>query len=78
MKEAGQEVVFTPVEDVADEVWRGIGADRFWMMPPSEHSDRQIRARSQSMLDRSEPSYLEHFILDGGDGGAGTSKSERS
>ncbi|WP_037577614.1 SDR family NAD(P)-dependent oxidoreductase [Phaeacidiphilus oryzae] len=64
MRAAGQEVEFTPVEDVADEVWRGIAADRFWMLPPSEHSDRQIRARAQSMLDRSAPSYLEHFVLD--------------
>ncbi|MFD6982314.1 alcohol dehydrogenase, partial [Streptomyces sp. NPDC059956] len=64
MKQAGQEVNFTPVEDVADHVVEGIRADRFWMLPDSEHSDRQIRARSQSMLDRANPAYLESFILD--------------
>ncbi|WP_328679417.1 SDR family NAD(P)-dependent oxidoreductase [Streptomyces sp. NBC_00322] len=64
MKDAGQEVRFTPVEEVADFVVDSIRADRFWMLPASEHSDRQIRARSQSMLDRADPSYLESFILD--------------
>ncbi|WP_329465900.1 SDR family NAD(P)-dependent oxidoreductase [Streptomyces sp. NBC_01431] len=64
MKAAGHEIEFTPVESVAAEVVDGIRADRFWMLPASEHSDRQIRARSQSMLDRANPSYLESFILD--------------
>ncbi|WP_329286860.1 SDR family NAD(P)-dependent oxidoreductase [Streptomyces sp. NBC_01455] len=64
MREAGREVRFTPVEEVADLVAEGIGADRFWLLPESEHSDRQIRARARSMLDRADPSYLEHFILD--------------
>lgn len=64
MAEAGHEVEFTPVEDVAETVVDGITADRFWMLPASEHSDRQIRARARSMLDRSHPSYLEKFILD--------------
>jgi len=64
MKEAGREVEFTPVEEVADFVAEGIGAGRFWLLPESEHSDRQIRARSRSMLDRANPAYLESFILD--------------
>ncbi len=64
MRETGHEVAFTPVEEVAELVVDGIRADRFWMLPPSEHSDRQIRARAQSMLDRAAPSYLETFILD--------------
>ncbi|MFI8291207.1 SDR family NAD(P)-dependent oxidoreductase [Streptomyces sp. ms191] len=64
MKEAGHEVAFTPVEEVAGHVVDGIRADRFWMLPAGEHSDRQIRARSQSMLDRANPTYLESFILD--------------
>ncbi|MCX4822170.1 SDR family oxidoreductase [Streptomyces sp. NBC_01142] len=64
MRDAGHEVEFTPVEEVAAHVLDGIRADRFWMLPQSEHSDRQIRARSQSMLDRANPSYLESFILD--------------
>ncbi|MFG2331429.1 SDR family NAD(P)-dependent oxidoreductase [Streptomyces sp. NPDC048604] len=64
MRQAGHEVRFTPVEEVAGHVVDGIRADRFWILPESEHSDRQIRARAQSMLDRANPSYLENFILD--------------
>ncbi|MGD6746306.1 SDR family NAD(P)-dependent oxidoreductase [Streptomyces sp. BH106] len=64
MKEAGNEVEFTPVEEVADFVAEGIAADRFWLLPESEHSDKQIRGRSRSMLDRANPAYLESFILD--------------
>ncbi|MFE1176448.1 SDR family NAD(P)-dependent oxidoreductase [Streptomyces sp. NPDC058773] len=64
MKEAGKEVAFTPVEEVAAQVVDGVRAGRFWLLPPSAHTDAQIRARSASMLDRSAPAYLEHFILD--------------
>lgn len=64
MKEAGREVRFTPVEEVADLVVDGIRADRFWLLPASEHSDARIRARARSMLDRANPSYLESFVLD--------------
>lgn len=64
MREAGREVRFTPVEEVAGLVVEGIRADRFWLLPESEHSDAQIRARSQSMLDRADPTYLENFVLD--------------
>jgi NAD(P)-dependent dehydrogenase (short-subunit alcohol dehydrogenase family) len=55
MREAGREVRFTPVEEVADLVVDGIRADRFWLLPASEHSDAQIRARARSMLDRANP-----------------------
>ncbi|MEV7404354.1 SDR family NAD(P)-dependent oxidoreductase [Streptomyces sp. NPDC091267] len=64
MRAAGHDVEFTPVEEVAQTVVDGIGADRFWMLPDSEHSDRQIRARSQSRLDWANPTYLESFVLD--------------
>jgi NAD(P)-dependent dehydrogenase (short-subunit alcohol dehydrogenase family) len=64
MTAAGRTVEFTPVEEVADFVADGIRADRFWLLPPSEHSDRQIRARSRSMLARENPGYLEKFVLD--------------
>ncbi|MEU3505828.1 alcohol dehydrogenase, partial [Streptomyces hundungensis] len=40
---------------VAEEVVDGIRADRFWMLPASEHSDRQIRARSLSTSLKSGP-----------------------
>lgn len=64
MREAGREVRFTPVEEVADHVVDGIRNDRFWMLPASEHSDAQIRARATSMLERADPGYLESFVLD--------------
>ncbi|MEU2618985.1 SDR family NAD(P)-dependent oxidoreductase [Streptomyces sp. NPDC007157] len=64
MRAAGEEVAFTPVEEVAEFVVAGIRADRFWLLPESERSDAQIRARARSMLDRANPSYLESFILD--------------
>ncbi|MFJ3310192.1 SDR family NAD(P)-dependent oxidoreductase [Streptomyces sp. NPDC086549] len=64
MRAAGREVRFTPVEEVADLVVDGVRADRFWLLPESEHSDAQIRARARSMLDRANPSYLESFVLD--------------
>ncbi|QMU68929.1 SDR family NAD(P)-dependent oxidoreductase [Streptacidiphilus sp. P02-A3a] len=64
MAAAGQPIEFTPVEQVAAAVVDGIRADRFWMLPPSDHSDRQIQARARSMLDRSNPAYLERFILE--------------
>ncbi|MCZ4121092.1 SDR family NAD(P)-dependent oxidoreductase [Streptomyces sp. H39-S7] len=64
MKEAGHEVAFTPLEEVAAFVVDGIRAGRFWMLPASDRSDAQIRARSRSMLDRADPGYLENFILD--------------
>ncbi|MEU2332031.1 SDR family NAD(P)-dependent oxidoreductase [Streptomyces sp. NPDC013172] len=64
MRAAGKEVQFTPVEEVAAFVVAGIRADRFWLLPDSEHSDAQIRARARSMLDRANPSYLESFVLD--------------
>ncbi|MFE2067483.1 SDR family NAD(P)-dependent oxidoreductase [Streptomyces sp. NPDC059467] len=64
MRAAGKEVRFTPVEEVAEFVVTGIRADRFWLLPPGGHSDAQIRARARSMLDRTNPSYLESFILD--------------
>ncbi|MEV6837536.1 SDR family NAD(P)-dependent oxidoreductase [Streptomyces sp. NPDC051133] len=64
MRAAGEEVRFTPVEEVADLVVAGIRADRFWLLPAGEHSDAQIRARARSMLDRANPSYLERFVLD--------------
>ncbi|MBO8190866.1 SDR family NAD(P)-dependent oxidoreductase [Streptomyces oryzae] len=64
MRESGHEVRFTPVEDVAELVVTGIRNDSFWMLPPSEHSDAQIRARARSMLERADPDYLESFVLE--------------
>jgi short-subunit dehydrogenase len=58
MADAGVELVYTPVEEVAGRVVDAIKADQFWILPPSERTDQQITARSQSMLTRENPTYL--------------------
>jgi NAD(P)-dependent dehydrogenase (short-subunit alcohol dehydrogenase family) len=64
MKAAGLEVEYTPVEEVAGRVVDAIRENRFWILPPDEQTDERIRQRSQSMLDRSSPAYLQPFVLD--------------
>ena len=49
---------YTPVEVVAGRVVEAIRADTFWILPPSERSDEQITARAQSMLTRTNPTYI--------------------
>ena len=58
MRDSGQDVRFTPLEEVADQVATGILEDRFWMLAPSERTDRQIRARAESMILRAQPDYM--------------------
>jgi len=58
MRASGQEVRFTPLEEVADQVAVGIVRDQFWMIAPSERFDAQIRARAESMLARRHPDYM--------------------
>ncbi|MGZ4729766.1 MAG: SDR family NAD(P)-dependent oxidoreductase [Acidimicrobiales bacterium] len=59
LRAAGIEPEYTPVEAVADAAVAGIREGRFWILPASDRTDRIIRARAQSLLDRSEPTYLE-------------------
>jgi len=58
MRASGQEVRFTPLEEVADQVAVGIQRDQFWMIAPSERFDAKIRARAESMLARRHPDYM--------------------
>ncbi|HEV3225664.1 MAG TPA: SDR family NAD(P)-dependent oxidoreductase [Acidimicrobiales bacterium] len=58
MADAGVPLVYTPVEEVAGRVVAAIRADQFWILPPSARTDQQITARSRSMLERSNPTYL--------------------
>ena len=58
MSQAGREVQYTPVEEVAERVLAALGTGDFWILPPSESSDESIRARAESMLNRSNPTYL--------------------
>jgi NAD(P)-dependent dehydrogenase (short-subunit alcohol dehydrogenase family) len=49
---------YTPVEEVAARVVDAIRNDTFWILPPSERSDAQIKARAESMLTRTNPTYI--------------------
>jgi NAD(P)-dependent dehydrogenase (short-subunit alcohol dehydrogenase family) len=59
MRSAGIEPDYTPVEAVAEEALTAIKEERFWILPASRRTDEKIRARAQSLLDRSAPTYLE-------------------
>ena len=58
MRQAGIEVEYTPVEEVAARVVDGIRAGDFWIFAPSERSDEQIRAKAESLLKRENPTYV--------------------
>ncbi|HEY5153644.1 MAG TPA: SDR family NAD(P)-dependent oxidoreductase [Acidimicrobiales bacterium] len=59
LRAAGIEPDYTPVEAVAEEALAAIREGRFWILPTSDRTDRTIRARAESMLERSAPTYLE-------------------
>jgi NAD(P)-dependent dehydrogenase (short-subunit alcohol dehydrogenase family) len=61
MNTAGVELDWTPLEEVADSVVRGIRDDRFWILPQSAGTDASIRARAASMLDRTNPDYFREW-----------------
>ena len=61
MAERGVELEWTPLEEVADTVVRGIRAEQFWMLPPSATTDASIRARAASMLERANPTYFREW-----------------
>ncbi len=58
MRAHGLEPEFTPVEEVARQVVDGIRQDRFWILPDSARTDQTLKARYDSMLARSAPTYL--------------------
>ena len=58
MRDAGTEVQYTPVEEVAARVVDAIRAGDFWIYPPSDSGDDQIRAKGDSMLKRENPTYV--------------------
>lgn len=62
MRAAGMEPDYTPVEAIAEEAFQGIREDRFWILPASERTDATIRSRAQSMLDRTNPPYMERTL----------------
>jgi NAD(P)-dependent dehydrogenase (short-subunit alcohol dehydrogenase family) len=54
----GQELVFAPLEEVAEIALEGILADQFWIYLPSDRSRATIDARAASMRDACPPEYL--------------------
>jgi NAD(P)-dependent dehydrogenase (short-subunit alcohol dehydrogenase family) len=58
MADAGVDLRYTPVEEVADRVVDALRARTFWILPPSDRTDTQINARAASMLARTNPTYL--------------------
>ncbi len=58
MKAAGIDIAYTPVEEVADRVVAGVLAGDFWIHPRSDRGDAQLLARTDSILNRTNPSYL--------------------
>jgi len=62
-KAAGQEVPIAPLSDVADLCIRAIREDVFWATYPLEHQTAKLRARFESMLNRSAPEYLNEVNL---------------
>jgi NAD(P)-dependent dehydrogenase (short-subunit alcohol dehydrogenase family) len=58
MMAAGVTIDYTEPSEVAGQVVDALLADRFWIHAPSERSDETLRARTQSILDRSNPDYL--------------------
>jgi NAD(P)-dependent dehydrogenase (short-subunit alcohol dehydrogenase family) len=58
MAEAGVQLTYTPVEEVAARVSDAIRSGTFWILPPSARSDAQISARAASMIQRTNPTYI--------------------
>jgi NAD(P)-dependent dehydrogenase (short-subunit alcohol dehydrogenase family) len=58
LERVGQELVFAPLEEVADVAVEGILADQFWIYLPGERSAASIEARAASMRDATTPGYL--------------------
>jgi NAD(P)-dependent dehydrogenase (short-subunit alcohol dehydrogenase family) len=57
-KAAGQEVVFAPLEEVADICFEGIKNDTFWITVPNPMTSGKIQARATSQIEQTPPDYL--------------------
>jgi len=58
MEEAGQEVVFAPLSEVADICFEGIVNDTFWITAPSAAQQQKIHDRATSQIEMTPPDYL--------------------
>jgi NAD(P)-dependent dehydrogenase (short-subunit alcohol dehydrogenase family) len=57
-KAAGQEVVFAPLEEVAELCFDGIKNDTFWIGYSNDAQSEKIRARATSQIEQTTPTYL--------------------
>ena len=58
LEQHGQELVFAPIEEVAEITLEGILADRFWIYLPNDRAAATIDARAASMRTAQDPEYL--------------------
>ncbi|HEY7137321.1 MAG TPA: SDR family NAD(P)-dependent oxidoreductase [Acidimicrobiia bacterium] len=58
MEAAGLPLVFAPLSEVADICFEGIRDGVFWIGAPNEEQHAKIRARAESQITMSAPSYL--------------------
>lgn len=58
MKEAGLEVTFAPLSEVADLCFEGIVNDTFWIAVPNQAQEEKILARADSQVRQTLPGYL--------------------
>jgi NAD(P)-dependent dehydrogenase (short-subunit alcohol dehydrogenase family) len=58
MAEAGLEVEFAPLTEVADMCFQGILDDTFWITAPSDRQAEKIQARAASQVAQTAPEYL--------------------
>lgn len=58
MAAAGVPIAYTEPADVADAVIDAVVANTFWIHPPNPRTDAALRARTESILTRTNPDYL--------------------
>jgi len=58
MDAAGLPIVFAPLSEVAELCFEGIRDDVFWITAPSDVQQGKIRARAESQIAMTAPSYL--------------------
>ena len=58
MREAGVEVQFAPLSEVADLCFEGIRNDTFWITVPDATQATRIRERATSQIEQTQPEYL--------------------
>jgi NAD(P)-dependent dehydrogenase (short-subunit alcohol dehydrogenase family) len=58
MKAAGVPIAYTDPAEVADAVVEAVRSEQFWIHPANPRTDAALRARTESILARTNPDYL--------------------